>query len=51
LIKESIDKEDIEIITKTKDLREGTSYDVSASFCADQSPKSLKIIPYPLYRI
>ncbi len=32
LIKESIDKEDIEIITKTKDLRERASYDVSASF-------------------
>jgi uncharacterized protein (UPF0332 family) len=32
LIKESIDKEDIEIIAKTKDLRERASYDVSANF-------------------
>lgn len=32
LIKESIDRKDIEILTKTKDLRERASYDVSASF-------------------
>lgn len=32
LIKESVDREDIEIITRTKSLRERASYDASANF-------------------
>jgi len=32
IIKDSINKEDIDIITKTKDLRERASYDVSSTF-------------------